>query len=268
MLYLFLITSGLALKLSDPVSLRDISEENVSLRAWCVGVGCVMPFTPASCLSWCDWNVDKQADAEARGAFGGTHWGEKKQHKATEYFIILAHHSQARGAAANTCVDADKKKYYFQATGTGKDSGVADGTNGADSAVFPGGDADTQFRETFLTCSTTSAPKCYKIASGDPKDLTLETHYYIDFTKSGTSVKMRFFLNNACSGATVYDPLIPDTSADTFTSNIRDANGAKKADSTVTFVTNSVVGVSAQGRLCITFAGTIYKNVHPPRSCA
>merc|ERR1719174_1948402 len=102
-----LFVSVCALKISEPGSLRDVTEENVSLRAWCVGVGCVMPFTPASCLSWCDWNVDKQADAEARGAFAGTHWGVKNQVKATSFNVYL---TEAKADGDNQICDTAKSE--------------------------------------------------------------------------------------------------------------------------------------------------------------
>merc|ERR1719506_2506640 len=95
-----LFVSVCALKISEPGNLRAEVEENVSLKAWCVGVGCVMPFTPASCLSWCDWNVDKQSDAEARGAFQGKGWGKLSERKATDYSITF---QTVKNQAKDTC---------------------------------------------------------------------------------------------------------------------------------------------------------------------
>jgi len=140
MLILSLISCS-ALKLSDPVYLKAEVDENVSLKTWCVGVGCVMPFTPASCLSWCDWNVDKQSDAEARGAFAGKGWG--KQSKATDFGVFYA-------AGSNTC--GDVKNFYANHKWEGK----FDTTK----LIFPGGDAETKLATTEIQCN-----RCYLVSA-------------------------------------------------------------------------------------------------------
>jgi len=195
MLFLFVtLISCTALKLSDPVALRDGVEENVSLRSWCVGVGCVMPFTPAACLSWCDWNVDKQADAQARGAFSSEAWG-KNQVAATSFSISLQQ-TAIKGGAAATDVAGAAIEYYFQAAD-------ADDTNGQKDCgvlcpkskpIFPGGDKENKFSETSLKCN-----RCYKIASGQAAAVEgaaksnshptsgLATHFYVKFSQGAAA---------------------------------------------------------------------------------
>jgi len=278
MLCLFLITSGLALKLSDPVSLRDVAEENVSLRAWCAGVGCVMPFTPASCLSWCDWNVDKQADAEARGAFGGTHWGDKKKVEATKYFINLA---SVAHTAAETCADGKMIKYYFQA------HGAADSGTDVNVAVFPGGDEDKKYAQTYLKCG-----ECYKIASGKPElgahgdSPALATKFYLKFfrtTTAGKSVQLKLFADNKCGGVDLWDPLLPALTAGQKSTSKTDANGALitgagkdamldclgivAATATVNDFNDQSLRKAEKVLMGVQFSGTAFGGVLQPESC-
>jgi len=252
MLFLFVtLISCTALKLSDPVALRDVSEENVSLRSWCVGVGCVMPFTPATCLSWCDWNVDKQADAQARGAFSSEAYGKKNQVKATSFSLSLqqsainadnAAHDSAAGVGA-------VHEYYFQKADEDdkkgrKDCGVLCVTTGADSAIFPGGDEEKKFSETSLACAT-----CYKIASGKAKvdagkavtnsleGVGLATHFYIEFKQGAAATsypRMNMYIGTngakGCAGTKVWDPLMTADEVGSKTVKTTDANNDKITD--------------------------------------
>jgi len=164
-----LLVSVCALKLSEPGNLRAEVEENVSLQAWCVGVGCVMPFTPASCLSWCDWNVDKQEDAAARGAFQNKRWGDT-QRKAIDYSVELFELTAAvkedkkagTPAKAASCNTEKTAKYNFV---------DADGK-----VTFPGGDKETKFKELEFNCK-----QCYKIETASATAGQRSKVFYIKF---------------------------------------------------------------------------------------
>lgn len=169
---LLTLLSCSALKLSDPVSLRDLTDtdENQSLQAWCVGTGCVMPFTPASCLSWCDWNYDKQADAEARGAFGDTSW-KKKQVQATAFNMIF---SAVNGGGA-----CDKAK---MATERFMDPKVNIGTGGTYGVghvpIFPDGDEEKGSGDTYLKCK-----HCYIVQDVQKNDIAPgRAQFSVEFT--------------------------------------------------------------------------------------
>lgn len=244
MLCLFIILlSSTALKLSDPVSLRDVTEENVSLRAWCVGVGCVMPFTPYSCLSWCDWNVDKQADAEARGAFAGSRWGEKTQVKAATFWIKLYQvpKNAVPANAGTTCEDgaATKRSYNLVKSETFPVGGVASDdksyANAAElaaAAIFPGGDQETRYSETEMKCKL-----CYKIATATAvgvdrtkfNDATgLPKELYLKFSQPGgtdKSSKMNLFTGKKCDSGLIFDGDLPPLAGQT--TKTVDANGKK-----------------------------------------
>lgn len=142
LLAVFFVSSSL--KLSEP-ALKSQDGENVSLKAWCIGFGCVMPFTPVTCLSWCDWTNDKQADAEARGAFSsskkGVNWG--KTTKATAFGWVY-------GGGADAVLAEDKRaRYHFAKKFAPKEVAIP---------FFPGGDKETKLPTTELNCG-----QCYLI---------------------------------------------------------------------------------------------------------
>jgi len=177
LLGLCILSSG-ALKISDPSNLRVGSNENISLQSWCAGVGCVMPFTPASCLSWCDWNVDKQEDAAARGAFQNKRWGDA-QVLATKFSITIA--DVTGGGDCET--DAAKKSVYNFVDDKGE-------------IGFPGGDKETKFKETQLNCG-----QCYQLKTKAPAG-TRVAHLWITFSKAAaTTTKMNVYADKACAGA-------------------------------------------------------------------
>lgn len=208
-----------------------------------------MPFTPASCLSWCDWNVDKQADAEARGAFAGNQWARDEkgtgQVKANTYWIELG--TLAAQAITQTCgLPATFRKYYFAKTNDqetqfdNQQTGFkADGLN---TAIFPGGDEEKHFAQTNLACG-----KCYKISSNSAAVAAgthtpaLKDYYYVDFSAAAarvpadtagqaaadlTSSKMRLFDATKCTGASYWET---DLKALTAESTTRIDPATKKA---------------------------------------
>jgi len=144
MLCFLLLVSCSALKLSDP-ALKNSESENVSLQAWCVGTGCVMPFTPVFCQAWCDWNVDKQSDAEARGAFSKANAARgSRVVTATSFAVYMS----PKADSADAC-SGRVNTYYFVKNAK---------TFVTKAYTFPGGDTETNLKTTEIQCN-----KCYLV---------------------------------------------------------------------------------------------------------
>jgi len=162
MMLLLALSVG-ALKVSDPARLSEVYSNN-SLESWCKGVGCVQPFTPQSCLSWCDWNADKQTDAEARGAFSSDKWGTA-QKKMTDFGLFYD--------GSNACVTV---ALNFNANAK---------TYDAKKLIFPGGDAEKKLGTTEIQCN-----RCYLAAQ----------NYFRLSRKTATSVNVDFYPYTAAWG--------------------------------------------------------------------
>lgn len=282
MMLLFLtISLCAALKLSDPASLRDVTEENMSLQAWCASTGCVMPFTPKSCQSWCDWNVDKQADAEARGAFGSKQWGDKKQVLATEYWVKLAAVDKDKVAE---CKAGKISEYNFNAFGAA-DSGTA-----VNVPIFPGGDQDKKYAQTYLACGV-----CYKLTSRSAEVAAestsnsppLATTFYMKFFHTATadkSVQLKLYTDKACS-TLKWDPLLPALTAAQKVTAERTSSGAlitgKGKDAPIDCLGIAAASVTIEAgygggshnrkglkvSMGVQFSGTAFTGVLQPEKC-
>lgn len=131
-----LLSVSCALKLSDPAILRESDASNVSLKSWCIRIGCAQPFTPSGCSSWCAWTDDKMADSIARGALPVI---------PAQLFNIMIMSGDSCIPGANNIPTA----FFFRGRF---------GTAEFGRAVYPGGDGETKLKTTELNCG-----QCYLI---------------------------------------------------------------------------------------------------------